>query len=103
MEKIEIRYKTKAQGLVRRQKETMEEAENQVKYLKQLTGFEVVGIFIDGKLVDGSKPEKREVWGRPPKIRGRDPKNQTETSQTAQPKAPRAARLDEYTIDWPRE
>jgi len=101
MEKIEIRYKTKAQGLIRRPKETMEEAENQVKYLQQLTGFEVVGIFVDGQLVDGSKPKKKEVWGRPPKIRSRDQK--TETSQTTQPKAPRAARLDEYTIDWPRE
>lgn len=100
MEKIEIRYKTKAQGLVRRTKETMEEAENQVKYLQQLTGFEVIGIFVDGKLVGGSKPDKKEVWGRPPKIRSRDPKNKTTTTQ---PKAPRASKLDEYTIDWPRE
>ena len=59
MSKIKVKYKTRSTGLVVMPKESMEEAENLVKYLKQLSGFEVLGIFVNGKLVEGSKPEKK--------------------------------------------
>ena len=79
MSKIEVKYKTRSSGLVVMPKESMEEAENLVKYLKQLSGFEVLGIFVNGKLVEGSKPEKEE-WK----------------------KQKRTASLDEYKIEFPK-
>jgi len=79
MSKIEVKYKTRSSGLVVMPKESMEEAENLVKYLKQLSGFEVLGIFVNGKLVEGSKPEKE--WK----------------------KQKRTASLDEYKIEFPKD
>lgn len=95
---IEVRYKSRI-GKFSRKQENMEEAENKIKYLKQLAGVEVLGIFVNGKLVDGSKPEKKEepkkeVWGKPPKIGGRDIRNLAGSSRSKKP--------DEYKIDWPR-
>lgn len=81
MSKIEVKYKTRSSGLVVMPKESMEEAENLVKYLKQLSGFEVLGIFVNGKLVEGSKPEKKEEWK----------------------KQKRTASLDEYKIEFPKD
>jgi hypothetical protein len=79
MSKIEVKYKTRSSGLVVMPKESMEEAENLVRYLKQLSGFEVLGIFVNGKLVERSKPEKE--WKKQKK---------------------RTAGLDEYKIEFPK-
>lgn len=103
MSKIEVKYKTRASGLVVKPKESMEEAENQVNYLRQLSGFEVLGIFVDGKLVEGSKPEKKEVWGKPPRIRGRDPRNRTGATPKPEPKKSRTASLEDYKIEFPKD
>lgn len=100
---IELRYKTKSAGLINREKESMEDAENQLNFLKQLSGFEVIGIFVDGKLVEGSKPEKKEVWGKPPRIGGRDPRNRTGATPKPGPKKSRTASLDDYKIEFAKD
>jgi hypothetical protein len=99
---IEVRYKTRT-GNVNREKPTMEEAENTVKFLKQLSGFEVVGIFVDGKLVDGSKPAKTENWGKPPRIGGRDPRTMTGATPAPKKKEIRTASLDDYKIEFAKD
>jgi hypothetical protein len=100
---IEVRYKTKTAGLVNKEKESMEEAENQINLLKQLAGFEVIGIFVNGRLVEGSKPEKKEEWKKPPRIGGRDLRNRTGATPKPQPKQKRTASLDEYKIEFPKD
>ncbi len=90
---IEVRYKTRI-GKFSRKQENLEDAENKIKYLKQLAGFKVFGIYVNGKLVEGSKPEKREVWGKPPKIRSSSLRNRVGSKRSKTP--------DEYKIDWPR-
>lgn len=99
MSKIEVKYKTRASGLIVKPKETMEEAENQVKFLKQLSGFDIIGIFVDGKLVEGSKPEKKEEWKKPPRIGSRDPRNKTGATPAPKKKEIRTANLDDYKIE----
>ena len=103
MSKIEVKYKTRASGLVVKPKESMEEAENQINYLRQLSGFEVLGIFVDGKLVEGSKPEKKEEWKKPPRIGGRDLRNKTGATPAPKKKEIRTDSLDEYKIEFPKD